>query len=115
MVIRSRRAEELFKQAVEDNFIKSEKITSKMILDGQSRIAPTHYDISARAKAAKMLGIKVPDRLNQSTSWIKTISAFFGLVNMQLSESRYARYILRAPRPIIRGYLYFKKGLETLA
>lgn len=115
VVIRSRRAEEIYQRAVEDEFINSENITSTMILDGQSRIAPTHYDISARAKAAKLLGMKVPDKLNQSTSWIKTISAFLGLVNMQLSESRYARFILRAPRPLIRGYLYFKKGLETLA
>jgi hypothetical protein len=33
---------------------------------------------------------------------------------MRLSEGPHARRIFEVPRPLIRAYLYFKKGLESL-
>ncbi len=115
VVIRSNRGQQLFDQAIGSNALKSEQVERRLILDGQSRIAPTHYDITARSKAAKLLGANIPDKLKLKTSAIKVISSFIGLFNMKISEGKFSSYIFLTPRPLIRGYLYFKKGLETLA
>ena len=115
VVIRSSRGQKLFNQAIECNALESTQVERRLILDGQSRIAPTHYDITARSKAAKLLGANIPDKLKLKTSTIKVLSSFIGLFNMKISEGKFSNFIFLAPRPMIRGYLYIKKGLETLA
>lgn len=114
VLVRSERAAEIFDAAVADGRILAEEVPREMILDGQTRIAPTHYNVSARSRAGKWLGVKIPDRHNMKVGPIKWFSAFIGLANMRWSESSRADLIFRIPRPILRGYLIFKKGIESI-
>jgi coenzyme F420-reducing hydrogenase beta subunit len=114
VLVRSDRARLLVDSAIAGNVIAAEDVPVSKILDGQSRIGPTHYNISARAKAGRLLGVKIPDPLGAKSSPLSMFSALIGLVNMRVSEGAHANRIFRVPRPLIRGYLYFKKGLESL-
>lgn len=114
VLTRTDRAEALLASAIGGGAVHSEHVPLRMILDGQSRIAPTHYDVTARRKAAKMLGIKINDPLQLKTSWVKVVSAYLGLWNMKFTEGRLANFVFRLPRPAVKAYLFFKKGLETI-
>ncbi|MGO4706736.1 Coenzyme F420 hydrogenase/dehydrogenase, beta subunit C-terminal domain [Microvirga sp. 2MCAF38] len=114
VLVRSERAEALVKSAIGASTVVAEDVPVSMILDGQTRIGPTHYNISARAKAGRFIGVKIPDTLGIKASPLSTFSSFLGLINMRISEGPHAGKIFRVPRPLIRAYLYFKKGLESL-
>lgn len=114
VMTRTDRAEALIRSAVDDGVVISEEVSLRMMLDGQSRVAPTHYNITARHKAGKMLGIKINDPLQLKTGWVKVFSAYLGLWNMKFSEGKRANLLFKTPRPIVKAYLVFKKGLETI-
>lgn len=95
--------------------INAEPLNIRDIMDGQSRIGPAHYNVSARARVAKFFGIKLKDPVGQRVKWHSYLNAFITLANLRMSESPLGRRIIFAtPRPVIRAYLVFKKGLETL-
>jgi coenzyme F420-reducing hydrogenase beta subunit len=114
VLVRSERAARLLDAAVAEGCIVAEEVPREMILDGQTRIAPTHFNVSARSRAGKWLGVKIPDRHNMKVGPIKWFSAFVGLANMRWSESGRANLIFKIPRPVLRGYLVFKKGIESI-
>lgn len=114
ILVRSERAAEIFDAAVADGGIIAEEVARETILDGQTRIAPTHYNVTARSRAGKWLGVKIPDRHGMKVGPIKWFSAFLGLADMRWSESSRANLIFRIPRPILRCYLIFKKGIESI-
>lgn len=114
VLVRSKRAAALLDAAVADGAVVVEAVSREMILDGQTRIAPVHYNVSARSRAGRLLGVKIPDNHNMKVGPIKWLSAFLGMANMRVSEGRWAGVIFKVPRPLIRGYLIFKKGLESI-
>lgn len=90
------------------------EIGIKDVMDGQSRIGPSHYNVSARYKAGKLIRFKLKDKFNQPVSWHAYINALISLVNMRLSETKLGRtLIFHTPRPILKVYLIAKKGLES--
>ena len=85
------------------------------ILDGQSRIGPAHYNVSARVKAGKFLNLKLKDTVNENVKWHDYLNAYISILNMQLSEKNQIKnLIFKTPRFIFKIFLYFKKALETL-
>ena len=113
VVLRTKRSSEIFEMAIKNKAISVNKVSQKMILDGQSRIAPSHYNVSARSLAGKLLGYKIPVRKMANVSPIAWLAAFIGLANMKLSESKRSYVIFKIPRPILKVYMAFKKILET--
>ena len=92
-----------------------EQLDIRDILDGQSRIAPTHYNVSARSQAGRLINIKIPDTVKERVKWHHYLSALIGLVNMRISQTNFGkRLIFATPVPLLKIYLYIKKGLETL-
>lgn len=114
VLIRDKFAEEVFNAAVNGGVIHADEVSAEYILDGQSRVAPTHYNVSARAKAGEKLDVKILDTQQTKVSFFKFVTAYLGLLNMRYSEGPNADKIFEVPRWMIRFYLYFKKGLETL-
>ncbi|MES9852950.1 MAG: Coenzyme F420 hydrogenase/dehydrogenase, beta subunit C-terminal domain [Candidatus Thiodiazotropha sp. L084R] len=85
------------------------------ILDGQARSAPYHNNVSARSRVASLFGYKIPDKAKYPVTWHQWITALMSLSNMRWSESkRYQGLIFKLPRPILKFYLYIRKGLESL-
>ncbi|MCC5982598.1 MAG: Coenzyme F420 hydrogenase/dehydrogenase, beta subunit C-terminal domain [Oceanicaulis sp.] len=114
ILVRTERAEAAFNALKDAGLVHGEEITREMILDGQTRIAPVHYNVSARSRAGKLFRVKVPDNHNMKVGPIKYFSAVVGMANMRWSEHKEGRQVMAIPRPLIRIYLIFKKGLETI-
>lgn len=111
VLVRTERAQAMLDAAIEDGVLNAAPVPVTTIMDGQSRIAPVHFNLSARARAGRRLGVKLNDP-GQKVSLAKYVSAYLTLANMRWSESKKADLIFRLPRPLISAYLYFKKGLE---
>jgi len=86
-----------------------------LIAEGQSRSLKIHYNISARAKAGRLLGVQIKDQVNEKVRWIDFIIAFILVFNHKITQTIWGkRLVCWIPRPLIKGYLYFLKGLEIL-
>ena len=115
VILRTKRATQIFSSACQESFLSAKRVDKRMILDGQSRTAPYHYNVSARSRAGKLLKINIPDTLEERVKWHQFISAFIALLNMKISENeKMVNLIFLTPKILLKFYLYIKKGLETL-
>lgn len=115
ILARTETGESALKRYRDRGIIHAEEVPLKMVVDGQSRTAPYHWNISARHKAGKMLGIHIPDRLRQKVKWHHHLNAWLSLFNDAWSRHpKWKHLIFKIPRPALKAYLWFKKGLETL-
>jgi coenzyme F420 hydrogenase subunit beta len=86
-----------------------------IIAESQSRSLKIHYNISARAKAGRLLGEKIKDEVNEKVRIVDFIVAFLLMMNYKITTKKWGIKIVSwLPRPIIKLYLYFIKGLEIL-
>ena len=76
---------------------------------------PFHYNISARAKAGRLFGIKIKDPVQQRVRAVEFLAACMALANEKFSRSVAGQRVIRAlPRPILKLALYFMKALESV-
>lgn len=114
VIIRSERGEAIFNHATIAGALSVEEIAIRDIMDGQSRIGPAHYNVTARAKAGRLLGLTLKDTVCEQVSWHTFINAYLAILNMRVSETTIGRKaIFWLPRPFLKLYLFLKKGLET--
>ena len=115
VIIRSVTGRDFYQSTIQANHIKSRSLDIRDILDGQSRIGPAHYNVSARVKAGALLDIKLKDTVEMPVSWHAYLNALLNLVNMRLSETKLGKKIIfMTPRPLLKMGLYCKKALESL-
>ncbi|MES9992481.1 MAG: Coenzyme F420 hydrogenase/dehydrogenase, beta subunit C-terminal domain [Candidatus Thiodiazotropha sp.] len=116
VIIRTQQGADLWNSANRSGAITATELDIRDILDGQARTAPFHYNVSARNRVAPLFGYKVPDKINAEVSWHTWLAALMTLFNMRWSESaQWNRLIFKIPRPLLKAYLYLRKGLETLS
>jgi coenzyme F420-reducing hydrogenase beta subunit len=115
IIVRSSRGQDACNAAVAAGVVDASKLDVRSIMDGQARIGPSHYNVTARHKAGKLLGIKSKDSVEHPVSWHSYLNALITLANMRLSEKAWGRrFIFAVPRPVLKVYLYVKKALESL-
>ncbi|MCP9934742.1 Coenzyme F420 hydrogenase/dehydrogenase, beta subunit C-terminal domain [Cyanobium sp. Candia 9D4] len=115
VITRTEAGQALFDAATRSGAVAASALDIRDIMDGQARIGPAHYNVTARARAGRWLGLKIPDRVQAPVTWHDQLNAFWTLANVRLSESAWGRRLIFAlPRPVIRGLLYLKKGLESV-
>jgi coenzyme F420-reducing hydrogenase beta subunit len=115
LIIRTEAGEKLFQSTLDAGRIISDDLNIRDIMDGQSRIGPAHYNVSARVRAGRLFGLKLKDTVNEPVTWHAYLNALITIANMRLTESAWGRkLIFMMPRPILKLSLYFKKALESL-
>jgi len=115
MIVRTDAGLKAYTAAFNAGAIESSELDIREIMDGQSRIGPSHYNVSARSKAARLIGLKLKDTVSQPVSWHAYLNALITLGNMRLSEKEWGKQLIfLTPRPILKAYLYLKKALESL-
>ena len=113
VVTRNERGKEAFAQARDALVV--ERVEPKMVVNGNSRGLTYHYNISARARVAKLFGIQIKDTLRLPTTTLDRLIAFFGVFNYWLShQPRVEGLVRRMPTLVVRAYIYFFKGLQQL-
>lgn len=115
LITRSAAGESAVISALESGALVGKEEPIEEVMDGQARTMPFHYNISARAKVARLFGEKIEDHVQERVRWNDYIVAFIALFNERISRSpRMQGIIMKVPRPLIKLYLYFMKGLESL-
>ncbi|MAT43063.1 MAG: coenzyme F420 hydrogenase [Anaerolineaceae bacterium] len=115
VIARTTFANDLIVQALSENILEGKPVSIETIADAQSRSLPLHYNVSARSKAGKLLGIKIADTVNEKVRLVDLLIAFVILFNYKLSNTAKGRKLIaRTPKKIIKLYLYFLKALEIL-
>lgn len=115
IISRSDRGQRACEQVIESQVVQASALSIHDIMDGQARIGPSHYNVSARVKAGKFVGVKLKDDVEAKVGWHSYINAVITLANMRLSETEWGkRLIFAMPRLLLKLYLYFKKALESL-
>ena len=115
VITRTEAGQALFEAATRSGAVAASALDIRDIMDGQARIGPAHYNVTARARAGRWVGLRIPDRVQAEVTWHDQLNALWTLANVRLSESAWGRRLIFAlPRPVIRGLLYLKKGLESV-
>ena len=105
----------ILREAIESGVLKAREVTTDLLLEGHARSVRGHYNISARAKAGKILGFKFRDNIQAKVNLWDWLTAFIILVNYHLSTKKWGRkLILKMPKPVWIFYLYLFKGIESL-
>ncbi len=115
LIAKNKKSSLILSNILKRNVLNFEEVDILRILEGQKRAAPFHYNISARHKVGKLLGIAIPDKVKKKIKWHEYISAFIVLINWKWSQSKkYNKYIFKIPKLLLKIYLYLYKGLESL-
>ena len=103
-----------FQNALEEGWIIAKEEPIAEICEGQARSMPFHYNISARSKAGKLIGIQIKDDVNERVRWNDYITAWMALANEKLTRTESGRkFVAMLPRFVLKFLLYFMKGLES--
>jgi len=103
-----------FQEAIEAGWLIAAKEPITEICEGQARSMPFHYNVSARSKAGKLLGIQIKDDVNERVRWNDYIAALMALANEKLTRTESGtKFVAMLPRFVLKFLLYFMKGLES--
>ncbi len=115
LITRSDYATQVVQEALHHNYLVGRAEPIDEVCEGQARTLPFHYNISARAKAGRLLGEKVNDKLQTKVYWWEYLTALLIMFNEKVSRTNRGRkMILALPRPLMKLYLYFIKLLESI-
>ncbi|OQA64702.1 MAG: coenzyme F420-reducing hydrogenase subunit beta [Ignavibacteria bacterium ADurb.Bin266] len=115
LIIRTIAGEQIISIAKESKMLFAEEVMIDKIFSGQKRVAPTHYNVSARKFAGKILGISISETNKSRFNMVDLLIALIILANWKWSQSnRLSKLIFYTPRIILKIFLYLLKGLETV-
>jgi coenzyme F420-reducing hydrogenase beta subunit len=115
LLARSPRSVDLYQSCIDQGVLQAEAVEPSLILQSQARSVRGHYNLSARSKAGKLLGMKIPDTLHEKVNLFDWLTAMIILFNYRLSTKAWGkRLIFALPRPVLKLYLYLFKGIESL-
>ena len=115
IIVRSQAGKQLVDEAVAQGVLTGRLASVEDVCDGQARTLPFHYNTTVRARVGKLFGLKIKDQVHEKVRWNDYLVAFIAIFNQQVSATRLGRrLIMLIPRPVIRAYLYFFKGLESI-
>lgn len=113
LISRSEAGDDLVRRAARDGILHLEEQDVREVLDGQSRTCPFHYNVTSRAKIGTLIGEKINDRVHERVKWNDYVVAAIAMANSALTDRPWGRAVAkRIPRPVLRAYVFFFKGLE---
>lgn len=115
VIVRSAHAAATIQGLIGNGVLRGHDVSIEEVCNGQSRALPFHYNITARSKVGALFGMRLRDTTKTSVKWSEVAAAFLVMLNERITRKPLGRRIvLRIPRPILKAYLVFLKGLETL-
>lgn len=115
ILVKTARGAKCLKQALEAGQISLEERPIEDLIDAQSRSFKIHYNVSARAKAGKKLGLKIEDTVHEKVRWHDELTARIILQNYLLTQSAEGRAkVAGMSSKRLTLQLYLLKLLEVL-
>lgn len=113
LVAKTDRGRDLLERAKHD--LELTPVHPRVVINGNSRGMTYHYQISARAQAARWFGINIKDPLKLPVTPLDRAVATVGLFNYWWSHHpKYKHMIEKLPFWAVQGYIYGFKGLQQL-
>lgn len=113
LIVRTGAGAEWVREAIKDGRVIAREVDAATVLDGQSRIAPFHYNVRARSKAGKLLRVALPDAPGGRITLASCLAALAALFNWKWSQGKASGLIFKIPRVLLKLYLVFFKGLQS--
>ena len=114
VILRTAIGENIFNQSIKADWLVAKEAPISAVCDGQARSMPFHYNVSARARAGKLLGIQIKDDVGETVRWNDFLTGLIVLTNEKFSRTAFGKkWIIRIPRFMLKLMLYFLKGLES--
>ncbi|MBN2404270.1 MAG: Coenzyme F420 hydrogenase/dehydrogenase, beta subunit C-terminal domain [Coriobacteriia bacterium] len=86
------------------------------VMDGQRRVAPFHYNVTARHVAGRRLGVTIPDKTATRVRWHEAWAARIVLRNAVATQTEEGlAAAMSLPRWRLKARLWLLKGLEALS
>ncbi|MDK2982137.1 MAG: coenzyme hydrogenase subunit beta [Chloroflexota bacterium] len=115
VIVRTECGAAAFEAALRDGAVVGQPEPIAEICEGQARSMPFHYNVSARAKAGRRLGLTIKDTVQAPVRWNDLLVARMALKNEMFSRGPQGRKkVARIPRFILKLMLYVMKGLESI-
>jgi coenzyme F420-reducing hydrogenase beta subunit len=115
VIVRNKKAESIMLAAHQKEKIYLQSVSEEFIADAQARSLPMHYNVSARVKAGKLLGINISDPVHERVRLVDFLIAYIILLNYRWTTTIRGRLeVERIPKFLIKLYLYALKALEVL-
>lgn len=115
LVVKTTRGDDVLSLARESGMLEASPVKVAEILDGQRRTAPFHYNVSARARAGKRLGMNIPDKVRTTVHGHDTVAARMALKNhLTTATDEGCSAVVKKNRRLLKAQLYLLKGLESL-
>jgi coenzyme F420 hydrogenase subunit beta len=115
LITRTPAGQRVVEDALENGTLTGSEESVENVVNGQARTLPVHYNITARARIGRLLGLKIKDRTQTSVRLVDYVIAFLALSNERLSRTPLGRRLIwLIPKPMLKLYVYFFKGLESL-
>ena len=115
-ISRNKKSEKIINNMIENGLISSRKISPFIVFGSQKRSLIYHKSIKARAKVARLFGMKINvyPETSHDLRWNDLLAAFIVLTNYHLSKSeKFNNVIFHIPRPILYLYLGIFKILTN--
>jgi len=115
VIVRTAQAKLLIDDMMADGILAGRHATIREVCNGQSRSLPFHYNVSARSRVSRLFGTRLKDLTETKVKWNDVVVAFLIMLNERITRNSFGqRIILMIPRPILKAYLVFLKGLESI-
>jgi len=114
VLARTEIAEKFLQSAFQAGALNLQSVPVEMVADGQARSLPLHYNVSARAKAARLFGLPLTEPVKERVRLVDYLLALVILFNYRLTSTANGRMLVgRIPKQAIKLYLYFLKALQV--
>ncbi len=114
VLARTEVAENFLQNAYQAGAINLQSVPVEIVADGQARSLPLHYNVSARAKAARLLGLPLNEPVKEKVRLVDYLIALIILFNFRLTSTAGGRMLVgRIPKQVIKLYLLFFKALQV--
>jgi len=111
---RNGRGTEIVEKMLEEQKFIGRGIDKRTVFRAQKRALIYHYNVTARAKAARLYKMKIKDPVNTKVRWNDWLAGHIIMLNYRLSKSpRGQKWVFRIPWPIIYLYFLFLKFLQN--
>lgn len=116
VIVKTRAGEEALRIAIDSGALTANPSAITEVLDGQRRVAPFHYNVSARSRAGRRLGVTIPDTRRARVRWHEAWAARIVVRNALATQDGHGlRKAMARPGPLLKAQLLFLKGLESLS
>ena len=115
LIVKTAEGQRAIATAEKSGLLETSPVPIAEVLDGQRRVAPFHFNVSARAQAGEKLGVRIPDKVQTRVHWHERWAARIALKNFLATRTPEGRAReLGRNRRLLKARLYLLKGLESL-